>query len=447
MSNESVPPLRPTQVRHGVLAFLCLLSLILYLDRVCLGQAAVPIQNELGLTDTEMGWVHAAFTIAYGLFEVPTGRWGDRYGSRGVLVRIVLWWSAFTALTGTATAYFWLIAVRFLFGAGEAGALPNAARVVARWFPPGGRGQAQGFVTSSSLLGAVIAPVAAQALMSRTGWRWTFAVFGALGVLWAVVFYLWYRDDPASHPGVNSAELNYITGGGSLEKPARQPPSIPWQLVLTSANVWLLGFVTSCAAFAAYLNYSWYPTYLQSARQVAPDRASRLTSLVLAGGAAGCLLGGYLGDWIVRRTGNRRWSRRLVGSGGLWIAAAALSISVQCETPFASALCATLAAFTSGVTLAMWWAVVTEISGRHLGALFGLMNSMGVVGAAGSQLFFGRMSDFLLGQGLTERARYDPAFYVYSGVLAAGAVGWLFIDETCKVPETGETSRKPAMDS
>src|SRR5688572_1493516 len=162
----SLPP--PTQARYVVLGLLCAMAFILYLDRICMGQAAPVIQRELGLSNTAMGFVHMAFTLAYGLFEVPTGRWGDKYGSRRVLARIVLWWSAFTALTGMVP-YFtfdsgyvvptpWgyiplvfnslvlLILIRFLFGAGEAGAYPNAARVMTCWFPERERGNMQGIM-------------------------------------------------------------------------------------------------------------------------------------------------------------------------------------------------------------------------------------------------------------------------------------------------------------
>jgi MFS family permease len=462
--------------------FLALLSFVLYLDRICMGQAAVPIQRELGFSDETMGWVHAAFIIAYGLFEVPTGRWGDRHGSRGVLVRIVLWWSAFTALTGAATSLAMLLVVRFLFGAGEAGALPNAARVVARWFPPDGRGPAQGVVTTCTLLGGVVAPMAAQGLIGQVGWRWTFALFGAVGVLWAGAFYLWYRDDPAEHPGVNAAERVLIKGlalpedfnakysgelPGSVEEgnrgegteisaapvcapsdeaeqgdgapaapfvkrttistPEGHPP-VPWRLALASANLWLLGGVISCSAFASYLYYSWYPKYLVAARGLSDAGASQLTSLVLAGGAIGCLLGGYLGDWLVRRTGERRWTRSLLGSSGLALAAGALLTSLHYDAPLAAAGCTAVASLTASVSLTTWWAVVTAVSGRHLGALFGLLNSLGVPGAFASQVFFGWMSDRMHALGFAGRGQYDPAFYVYGGVLLLGAVGWLFID-------------------
>jgi MFS family permease len=366
-----------------------------------------------------------------------------------VLVRIVLWWSAFTALTGAvplmlgwppftalagaSSGFLLFLCVRFLFGAGEAGALPNSARVLARWFPVSERGPAQGWLTMSSLVGAVATPLLAQELIDQYGWRWTFAIFGAVGVVWAVPFYLWFRDDPAEHRGVNGAELKHITRGLATKWGTEIHPAIPWGLVLRSPNVWLLGFTTSCSAFASYLYYSWYPKYLVAARGLPAQDGKWLTAIVLAGGAVGCVSGGYVGRWVVQRTGDRRWSRKVLGSSGLALAAVGLTASVLNDDPVRAAICTTFASFTAMITLATWWAVVTEITGPHLGALFGLMNSMGVLGAGGSQLFFGWMSDRMAAAGFSGRERYDPAFYVYSGVLLAGAIGWLFIDATRSV--------------
>ena len=269
---------RPTWVRYRVLAFLASMTFVLYLDRVCLGQAAPLMQMELGLSDTALGFVHAAFTLAYALFEIPTGRWGDRYGSRGVLTRIVVWWSFFTALTGAATGLWMLLAVRFLFGAGEAGALPNSARILRQWFPESARGEAQGIVTTGMMIGGAAAPLASQFLMDGLGrvwhirfagwqvvfagfgWRWTFVVFGLFGLTWAICFYLWFRDDPGDHHAVNRSERELIAGHGRARKANRteaEMPApdlidvkehsalahepIPWRLVLPCANIWLLG--------------------------------------------------------------------------------------------------------------------------------------------------------------------------------------------------------------
>jgi MFS family permease len=445
-----------TRVRYGVLGYLCALSVILYIDRICISKAAPAIQTDLDLSSTEMSIVFGAFIVAYGLFEVPTGRLGDRYGSRGVLTRIVLWWSAFTALTGCVftldsgytlalpgldyelpvmvPGLVLLVVVRFLFGAGEAGALPNSARVIARWFPPGQRGPAQGWITTSALVGGAVAPVIAAYLIQSVGWRLSFVLFGSLGLVWAAAFWQWFRDDPAKHPRVNSAELRLIGAGRQAPKAQSHPP-VPWRTVVTSPNVWLLGGVSTCSCFVSYLYYTWLPTYLEKGRQASNIDAGWLSSLVLAGGALGCILGGYLTDHLARRTGNRRRSCRLIGSVGMTTAAVLLVGSVQCDNTAAAAglvACASLSAFTA---LPSWWAVVTEISGPHLGALFGLMNSLGVPGAVASPLFFGMLVDLRGQEGFTGRDQWDPGFYVCAAVLLLAALGWRCIDDTPSVVE------------
>src|SRR5262245_46984945 len=231
---------RPTFVRYGVLLFLCTLALLLYIDRICIGQAETSIREELGFDKKQMGWVFSAFMLAYCIFEVPTGHWGDRFGSRGVIARIVVWWSIFTALTGAAFGFYSLVAIRFLFGAGEAGAFPNAARVVTRWFPIGERGFSRGAITTTSMLGGAIAPPLAAALIGAVGWRATFAIFGLLGLVWAAAFYYWFRDDPAEHAVRDSRQRELATPSHSRSG-THSHDAIPWSRVLSNPNVWLLG--------------------------------------------------------------------------------------------------------------------------------------------------------------------------------------------------------------
>ena len=125
----------PSRVRYKILGMAVLLAAITYTDRVCISVAAPHIMRDLRLSRVEMSFVFSAFTLAYAMFEIPTGWWGDRVGTRRVLTRIVAWWSTFTVLTGAAVNYRWLLVTRFLFGAGEAGAWPNVARTFSAWFP------------------------------------------------------------------------------------------------------------------------------------------------------------------------------------------------------------------------------------------------------------------------------------------------------------------------
>jgi MFS transporter, ACS family, glucarate transporter len=232
---------------------------------------------------------------------------------------------------------------------------------------------------------------------------------------------------------VNQAELDLIHGEEIGGPPGAAHPAVPWRHVLGSASVWLLGGVISCSAFASYLYYSWYPTYLQKGRGLSEKEAGWLTSVVLIGGALGCVVGGHLNDWLVTRTGEKRWTRRCLASGGLTSAALALLASIHCDAVWGAVSFTAFASFSASIALTTWWAVVTDISGRHLGALFGLMNSMGVPGGFGSQLFFGAAADWRGEHGFVSRQQWDPAFYVYTVVLLLGAVGWLFIDTTRSV--------------
>ena len=225
---------RPTHIRFGVLGFACSLSLLTYLDRVCISRVKGEIRTDLGLGAVEMGIVLSAFVVGYAIFEVPGGWMGDRWGSRRVITRIVLWWSLFTALTGCVWRFAWdsgheisilgttvtlgfagcaLVLVRFLFGCGEAGAYPNLARVTGIWFPFRERAFAQGAVWMCARLGGAVAPVVIGWLTIQLGWRQAFWFLGLVGGAWAIAFYTWFRDTPEEKPSCNPAERELIRAG------------------------------------------------------------------------------------------------------------------------------------------------------------------------------------------------------------------------------------------
>ncbi len=415
------PP--PTRTRFTLAFWLCGLSAILYLDRICMAQAVAPIQRELGLSNSEISYVMMAFALAYGLFEIPSGRLGDRLGSRSVLTRIVIWWSVFTALTGACSGFFTLVLVRFAFGAGEAGAFPNIARVIARWYPFRERGRAQGAILAAAQLGAVAAPTAAAALIEAVGWRGSFAVFGLLGLVWAIGFWRWFRDDPADHPSVNMAELNLIRDDAPLP-PLVEPGPVPWRDVLTNRGILVLGSIMVLGSFYTYFFYSWFPKYLTAARGIDNLRAGTLASIVLAGSAIGMLLGGWLADAIPRRTADPLRAKRYLNAGCYLVAAACLYCGIRCDDPFALAGFWGASFCAMHITLPIWWSVAIPQCGRHIGALSGLMNGVGVIGAMASQSFAGQFSDWRERQGYVGRAQWDPIFDAYVGALVLGAGAW-----------------------
>ncbi len=210
-----------------------MLRVVTYLDRVCISVADPRMQDALHISPLAWGWVTGIFTLSYAAFEIPSGALGDRIGPRRVLTRTVLWWSAFTSLTGLVTGFYPLLATRFLFGMGEAGAFPNASVAIARWFPVHERGRVFGVVLMASQLGGAIAPLLVIPIQVHYGWRASFYLFGILGVAWSAAWYWWFRDSPAEKAGVTPAELAETRG---LMPKAHH--CLPWKIAFRSTNFW-----------------------------------------------------------------------------------------------------------------------------------------------------------------------------------------------------------------
>ncbi|HUQ70486.1 MAG TPA: MFS transporter [Planctomycetaceae bacterium] len=412
-------PSLPTNTRFVVLGVLCLLSGVLYLDRVCISAALTSIKTDLHLSNTEASYFTMAFTLAYGLFEIPTGRWGDRIGGRRVLTRISLWWSAFTAMTGACNNLWTLIVVRFLFGAGEAGAFPNVARVLSRWFPDSERGRVQGVLLAASQAGGALAPFLAALLIQSIGWRLTFAAFGGVGAIWAAGFWWWFRDDPATHPAVNAAEAAHI---GRRATAGNVHAAIPWAAVVRNPSVWFLSTIMTFASFNSYIYFTWFPTVLMEGRGVDKIDAGLMASMVLAFSAVGTFVGGMILDLVVAGGGIAR--RRLMGGCAFFTAASLLSCALLTRDPWLASLLTALSCFMTQSTQPLWWSCTIGISGKHVGSLFGLMNSCGVIGALSSQYLIGAIADWLGAKGYSGRAQWDPVFYINVGVLLVAGLLW-----------------------
>jgi MFS family permease len=446
--NEQLMPIseQPTKARYFTVFWLCSMAAVLYLDRVGWAQAAPKIQEEFQLTNVQVSYLHMAFTIAYALFEVPTGHWGELIGARAILTRITVWWSIFTALTGAGFGFWSLLIVRFFFGVGEAGAYPNAARIYTRWFPKHERGLFQGMMLSVALIGGAVSPFLAAALIERFGWRLTFVVFGGIGIIWATGFWLWFRDDPGQHSAVNASELALIRDGGGSAAPAVRP-IVPWKRVFTNSGIYILSFLIMVSSFNAYFYFSWFTKYLQSAHGQTNVQSGKLTSLALAGAALGVLLGGVIADKFVKGGRSPIRRRKIFCSAAFATAAVVLWIAVNPRTtdllssasivqliatqagvdatPLVLSALAAISCFCVQMTLPNWWSSAIEQSGRFVGSLFGLMNMVGQFGAVASQYFVGWFADRQKALDLTGRAQWDPMFKIYVGALLVGSIGWM----------------------
>jgi MFS transporter, ACS family, glucarate transporter len=418
-----------TKVRSRVLRLAFFLAIITYLDRVCISVATPFIMQDLGLTLVQMSTVFGAFTLAYSLFEVPSGWLGDVIGPRRVLTRIVLWWSAFTMLTGAAQGLRSLVAIRFLFGAGEAGAFPNAVRSFSQWFPARERGMANGVLFLGSRLGGAITAPIALLLIQRWGWRISFVVFGAFGIVWAIAWYRSYRDRPADHPDVDPAELAWIEQDRSRETPNAQLPTpkeelTPWRRLLTSPNLYAICAMYFTFGYGLYFYFTWLPTYLIRELGFSLLAGGFFSSLpfVLAGAAN--ITGGWCTDALARTRGLRT-ARVVLGSAAFSVCAALILASILVPAPVAKALLLALALASADFALSACWAVCLDVAPGHAGVVTGFMNTFGNLGGLVGPMVVGLMVDRL--------GSWTLPLYVTAGVYVAGALAWLAINPNRRI--------------
>ena len=425
----------PTHARRTVLLLGFLVSFITYLDRVCISVAAPAMRADLSLSTTQMAAVFSVFALAYGIFEIPMGWLGDRYGQRGLLTRIVVCWSIFTVMTGMARSYIVLVAIRFLFGAAEAGAFPTLTRALARWFPIQDRGRVNGTMWMGARSGGALAPPIAVLLITAVGWRSTFAIFGAIGFVWCVFFWPWYRDDPADHPSVNAAELDYITSGQATppKEPSHAPA--PWGRMFRNRTMWFLFAMYFCSAYGFFFFVTWLPTYLMEEHGLTLQRSGFYASLPLAVGAIGCISGGTFSDWLVRRTGSMRWGRRLVGMGGFVLAAVGFAGAAMVGDPLAAILWMAFAQGAQDLTLPVAWATCVDVGGRFGGTATGFMNTASSISAMISPLAAAWLEKVF--------GSFNAMFVSAAIVYFIGGMLWLAIDAEDRLLPEEKEQREP----
>jgi len=416
-------PAHPTRTRHVVLALTVAAYMITYMDRVNIASTVPVIQKELGLSMVTMGWILSSFRWGYALFQIPGGWLGDRIGPRRALALIVTWWSLFTSATALAWSAPSMAVFRFLFGVGEAGAFPIATRSLSRWMLPAERGFAQGVTHAGSRLGAALTPSLVVALMVAYGWRAPFFVFGAIGLVWAAVWFWYYRDTPAEHGSVNAAERNLIEGSLSGARPARTH-SVPCRRILGSTTLWTLSLMYFCYAYCISVYLDWFPKYLNEHRGFDLEQMGLYASLPLLAGTAGDLLGGWLSDRWLGRSGDLRSARRGVGVAGFLLAALAMLPATFTASPVASVWYTCLAVFGLEITVGASWAVPLDIGGDYAGSVSSVMNTCGNIGGA--------ISPALLAY-LVRSYGWNVPFVVASALCVAAALLFSGIDATRRI--------------
>jgi ACS family glucarate transporter-like MFS transporter len=416
---DLAPPARATSARHVVLALTLLLAGIVYLDRVAISTTSPAIEKELGLDDVQLGLVFSAYTLAYALFEVPSGWLADRFGARVMLTRIVVGWSIMTAATGFAWGFASLCLIRFVFGSAEAGAFPSIARVYGRWLPARQRARAFGLAVMCGLLASAATQPLVVALMGAMSWRQVFPLFGLVGLVWALVWFAWFRDDPHAHPSVAPAELAII---GTEPEPPHTP--VRWGDLLGNRSLRALCAMYLGTIYGWYFFLSWLPQYLLRARGFDLRQVGWLSALPLVGIASGVLSGGWLSDVLTRRVG-MRWGRRLPGLVGLPVAACAIVAAVVTANARVSVAALALAAASAALAVAPAWAVCLDIGARHAGVVSGAMNTFGNLG--------GTLSPVVMGFCLTRWHSWNLPLLSLSFFYVLAGACWLLIDPLDKL--------------
>ncbi len=425
-SSSSATNQKPTHARYWVVVFALSLAILSYIDRVALSKAAPRIQETLGINEQNWGMVVSAFGLGYALFEIPGGFLGDWLGPKKVLIRIVLWWSGFTALMGWMWNGMSLAICQFLFAAGEAGGFPNLTKAFASWLRKEERVKIQGIMWAAARTGGAFTPLIVLAVFDgiesfgipkSASWRWAFGCFGIFGLLWVTLFWRWFKDKPRDHKSVNAAELELLKevegmGGGHGD--------VPWGKLVRSRTVWLLWVQYFCLTFPWYFYITYLSKYLQQFRHLSEKSAAYFAVFPLLFGALGCLCSGMIAATLARKMGVVK-SRRLLACVGFGGAATFILIATQLESPYLAIAAFAIASFSNDLTMPGSWGTCMDIGGKYAGTVAGSMNMMGNLAGFASPFVCGIILQRTGGD-------YNQFIYVGAAVYLVGLVSWPFID-------------------
>jgi sugar phosphate permease len=408
----------PTRVRYRVVVLGTLLSMVTYLDRVCIAKLAPDIMRDLKLSTVEMGYVFSIFALSYALFEIPTARLADRFGTKRVLTRIVLWWSAFTMATGAAFNYVSMLVVRFLFGAGEAGAWPCAARAYARWMPKRERGTAQGIFFAGAHGMGGLTPLIIVALAPYLHWRGMFVLFGAFGLVWIVAWTRLFHNDPSEDPAVNAAELEYIVSE-RLPETRHEAGLSYWRRIIRHRSVLALCLMYAANSSIFYFCITWLPTYLHERHGFDAATLGFLSGLPLLVSVPSDLLGGIVTDRLAARYG--LWvGRSVLGAVAYVISGLALIGAAASAAPVTAAVLIAVATGVCMFTLGAAWGVVIEIGRNQVGVVGAFMNTAGQLASL--------LCPIIVAYSVKLFNNWDLPIYLLGALFFVGAACWLMVN-------------------
>jgi ACS family D-galactonate transporter-like MFS transporter len=411
---------RTTTIRYRALAWLTTAAALAYLCRNAVGVAESTIREDLGLTLEQSGWFLGAFFWSYAIFQVPSGWFSQRRGTRIALAIFALGWSVGTLGIGVAPVFWLLIAAQLTMGVAQAGIFPASVGSIGHWMPLAQRSLACGVLAAGMQVGGIVASGLTGELMAPFGWRGVFVIFALPSVLWAAWFYRRFRNRPEQVSALNSSELELINADrdATLENDDDLP--MPWRTIALSPVIWLLCGQQICRAAGYMFFASWFPTFLQKTRGVSVVESGYLQGLVLAGTLAGSLAGGTVIDWIWRRTRSLRLSRSGVGATALGVCAFLILGAWFVENATLAVALLALGAFFAALAGPAAISATIDIGGTRVPQVFALMNMCGNFAAAASPVLVGKLFDW--------SANWNLVLLLFAGVYLVGAICWVLVN-------------------
>ena len=384
---------------------LVILGMVTFLDRINISVAGSSIMHDLNLSPSQWGWVQSAFILSYGLMQIPMGALGDHFGHRKILATIVLWWSAFTAFTGLAGGLASLLVIRFMFGIGEAGSSPCSTGVISRWFEKSEVGKAQGYVWAASRMGGALTPFVVIPVMMWVGWRAAFYLLGALGVVWAVIWYWYYRDSSDS-------------GDSRVSRESRET-SLSWSLLFGNRQFWLICGMYFFYAFGSWFFFSWFPTFMELGRGFDKTELTYAVAVPFIMSMIGNIAGGHLTDKLTQKYGIKI-GRKALGSTSLTVSAVCMFLAAFIPGKMAVFVFLSLCFGIFDLMLPSAWALCIDLGKRHAGTISGAMNTAGNIGGFCCGILFGEL--------VQQSGNYNLPLYMIAVMLLVSAVLFAFIN-------------------
>ncbi|MBP5171776.1 MAG: MFS transporter [Bacteroidales bacterium] len=404
--------------RTLILAMLVLLGVVTFLDRINISVAGSDIMRDLNISPDQWGWILSAFILSYGLMQIPMGAWGDKRGHRGVLTLIVLWWSAFTIFTGMAQGFIGLLLVRLMFGVGEAGSSPCSTGVISRWIPKNQVGKAQGFIWAATRMGGALTPFVVIPIVTHMGWRTAFYILGAVGVVWALVWLLFYRNHPTQMRGISREEMEEAP---VMKAQVAEKLRIPWKQFFSSKQFWLILSMYFFYAFGSWFFFSWFPTFMELGRGFEKSQLTYAIAVPFVLSMVGNISGGYITDRLTAKYG-LKVGRKAVGSAALVISAVCMFLAAFIPGKMQVFVFLSLCFGIIDLMLPSAWALCIDLGKKYAGALSGAMNTAGNLGGFVCATIFGYL--------VSASGNYNLPLYLIAAMLIISAILFFFIDPT-----------------